>query len=51
MLGGAVAVGEAAGAFHDDVDVEVAPGQLLRVRFREHGHVVAVGLEMAVGGA
>ena len=49
MLGGAVAVGEAAGAFHDDIDAEVAPGKLLGGGLREHGHVLAVGLELLAG--
>ena len=49
VLGSAFAVGEAAGAFHDDVDAEIAPGELLRRRLRQHGDVLAVGLEMAVG--
>ena len=51
MLGGAVAVGEPAGAFHDDVDAEIAPGKLLGIGLGKHGEVVAVGLEVTVGGA
>ena len=51
VLGGAVAVGEAAGAFHDDVDAEIAPGKLLGIGLGKHGEVVAVGLEVTVGGA
>ena len=49
VLGRAVTVGEAAGAFHDDIDAEVAPGKLLGRGLREHGHVLAVGLEMLAG--
>ncbi len=49
MLGSAVAIGEAAGAFHDDVDAEIAPGQLLGRRLGEHRHVLAVGLELLAG--
>src|SRR5262245_3676206 len=51
MLGCAGAVGEAAGAFHDDVDAEIAPGKFLRRRFREHRHVLAVRLELLAGHA
>ena len=49
MLGRTVAVGETAGAFHDDIDSEIAPGQLLGRRFRQHGDILPVGLELAVG--
>jgi hypothetical protein len=49
MLRSGLALGEAAGAFHDDVDTEFAPRELLRVRFGEHGDVLPVGLEAAVG--
>ena len=49
MLGSAVTVGETAGAFHDDIDAEVAPGKLLGRGLREDGHVLAVGLELLAG--
>ncbi len=49
VLRRALAVGEAAGAFHDDIDAEVAPGKLFRRCLRQDGDVLAVGLEMPVG--
>jgi hypothetical protein len=48
MLGRAVALGEAPGALHHDIDAEVAPGKLLRHRFREHRNVLAIGQKAPV---
>ncbi len=45
---GALAVGEAAGAFHDNVDAKIAPRKLFRRRLRQHGDLVAIGLQMPV---
>src|ERR1700704_2663237 len=47
VLGGALAVGETAGAFHNDVDAKVAPRKLLGRRFGKDCNVLAVGLEPA----
>ncbi len=42
----ALAIGESAGAFHDDVDAKVAPGKFLRRRLGKDCNILAVGLEM-----
>ncbi len=44
-----LALGEPAGALHDDVDAQLTPRKLLGIRLGQHRDVQTIGLEMPVG--
>ena len=49
MLGRCLPLGESARAFHDDVDIHLTPRKIGGRGLRQHGEVLSVDLEVAVG--